>query len=106
LHGTVLNSVNLNVTAPRRCALYLRVSTDRQNCENQRPALEQLAAARGLEVVRVYEEQVSAVAKHRPEWEAVKAAAHRGEFQVLVVFALDRVDGFLNPRESGVEKWL
>ncbi len=41
---------------PRRAALYLRVSTDRQETECQRPEVEQLARARGFEVVRVFEE--------------------------------------------------
>ena len=45
---------------PRRTALYLRVSTDRQETECQRPEVEQLARVRGFEVVRVYEEKMSA----------------------------------------------
>lgn len=73
-----------------RAALYLRVSTAHQTVDSQRPAVEQLAAARGFSVVRVFEEQMS-VTKHRPQWEAVKAAAHRGDFDVLVIAAIDRI---------------
>jgi DNA invertase Pin-like site-specific DNA recombinase len=58
--------------------------------DSQRPAVEQLAAARGFSVVRVFEEQMS-VTKRRPQWEAVKAAAHRGDFDVLVIAAIDRI---------------
>jgi DNA invertase Pin-like site-specific DNA recombinase len=39
----------------KRAALYLRVSTDEQTTDNQRPDLEQLARVRGLEVVAIYE---------------------------------------------------
>jgi DNA invertase Pin-like site-specific DNA recombinase len=74
---------------PLRAAIYLRVSTDRQHAENQRPEVEQLARARGYEVVRTYEEQASAV-KHRPEYVRMMRDARRGAFHVLVVWALDR----------------
>ncbi len=40
-------------------------------------------------MVQVYEEHVSA-AKTRPEFERMMRAAHEGEFEVLVVWALDR----------------
>jgi putative DNA-invertase from lambdoid prophage Rac len=73
-----------------RAAIYARCSTDRQHTENQLPALRQLAAARGFQVVQVFEEHASAV-KRRPEWERLKAAAHRGEFGVVVIFAIDRL---------------
>jgi putative DNA-invertase from lambdoid prophage Rac len=76
---------------PQRACLYLRTSTDRQFTDNQRPAVEQLAGARGYEIAHVYEEQVSAVARHRPAWEALKLAAHQGVFDVVVVVAIDRI---------------
>jgi DNA invertase Pin-like site-specific DNA recombinase len=38
----------------------------------------------------VFREQESAV-KHRPEWEKVKDAVHRGEVVAVVVWALDRI---------------
>ena len=74
----------------RRAAIYLRTSTDRQFTDNQRPSVVRLAEARGFEVVHVYEEQASSV-KHRPQWEALKAAAHRAEFGAIVIHAIDRL---------------
>jgi DNA invertase Pin-like site-specific DNA recombinase len=73
----------------KRAALYLRVSTDEQSTDNQRPELERLARVRGLEIVAVYEEQASA-AKTRARFNAMLADAHRGAFDVLLVWALDR----------------
>jgi putative DNA-invertase from lambdoid prophage Rac len=73
----------------QRAALYLRVSTDRQSTENQRPEVEQVVHGRGYTVVRVYEEQQSA-AKHRPMYEAMLKDARRGKFDVLITWALDR----------------
>jgi DNA invertase Pin-like site-specific DNA recombinase len=72
-----------------RAALYLRVSSDRQTVENQRPEVEAVARARGYEVVHVYEEAASAV-KHRPQYERMQRDARRGRFNVLVIWALDR----------------
>ncbi len=73
-----------------RAALYLRVSTEEQSTANQLPELEQLAAQRRLRVVAVYEEQASA-ARKRPQFEQMMADAHRGRFDVLLVWALDRL---------------
>jgi putative DNA-invertase from lambdoid prophage Rac len=42
-------------------------------------------------VVAVFEEQISATARHRPEWEKLKLGAHRAEFNVLVIAAIDRL---------------
>jgi len=72
-----------------RAAIYLRVSTDRQSTENQRPEVEQLASARGFGVVHVYEETASA-AKHRPKYDQMLKDARRGKFKVLVIWAIDR----------------
>ena len=79
----------------QRAALYLRVSTDRQSTENQRPEVEQLARARGYTVAHVYEEQASA-AKHRPMYEQMLKNARRGKFDVLVVWAIDRFGRSMN----------
>jgi DNA invertase Pin-like site-specific DNA recombinase len=72
-----------------RAAFYLRVSSDSQTIDCQRPDVERLARARGFEVVHVYEESASA-AKHRPEHERMMKDAKRGKFKTLVVWALDR----------------
>jgi len=74
---------------PLRCAIYLRHSTDKSKTENQRPEVEQIARARGYEVVATFEEQASAV-KKRPEYERMMKAARRGAFDVLIVWAIDR----------------
>jgi DNA primase len=57
-----------------RTAIYFRHSTDKSKTENQRPEVEQIARARGYEVVATFEEQASAV-KKRPEYERMMKAA-------------------------------
>jgi DNA invertase Pin-like site-specific DNA recombinase len=71
------------------CALYLRVSSDGQSLENQRPELLQLAKARGLDIAKVYEEKVSA-AKARPAYEQMMLDAQRGKYKALLIWSLDR----------------
>ncbi|HEY3358319.1 MAG TPA: recombinase family protein [Polyangia bacterium] len=78
------------MTETTTCALYIRVSSDGQSLDNQKPELHQLARVRGLAVTQVFEEKVSAV-KHRPAYEAMMRAAHQGQFQALVIWALDRL---------------
>jgi putative DNA-invertase from lambdoid prophage Rac len=72
-----------------RTAIYFRHSTDKSKTDNQRPEVEQIARARGYEVVATFEEQASAV-KKRPEYERMMKAARRGAFDVLIVWAIDR----------------
>lgn len=79
----------MTILRGKRAVLYLRVSSARQETANQRPEVEQLAAARELTIVHVYEE-VESAAKRRPEFEAMLASAHRGEFDTLVLWSLDR----------------
>lgn len=69
---------------------YRRVSRAGQDPENQRADLERVANARGLELVGEYVETVSGAATTRPAFDAMMLAAARGEFRVLVVWALDR----------------
>jgi DNA invertase Pin-like site-specific DNA recombinase len=73
-----------------RVAIYLRVSTAEQHTDNQIPDVEQLVRSRGWEIVGTYSERVSAAAKKRPEYERLLKDAHRGQFDVIVVWSLDR----------------
>ena len=72
-------------------AIYARVSTAGQDAANQIPEVERLCRARGWKVGRRYVETVSGAAQRRPELERMLADAHRGEFGVVVVWALDRL---------------
>jgi DNA invertase Pin-like site-specific DNA recombinase len=74
----------------KRAALYLRVSSEEQTVENQRPELERLAASRGFAVVRTYEESASA-SKKRPAFDAMMNDAHLGHFNAILIWALDRL---------------
>lgn len=75
-----------------RAVIYLRVSSDKQSTENQIPALEAMARQHGLDVVRVYSEsETSWKAGHQRELAKAKVAASRHEFDVLLVWALDRL---------------
>lgn len=73
-----------------RAAFYVRVSTDDQTCANQVLALRQFADARGLVLFQHFEESASAMGE-RAQLRACLESAHRGEFDVLIVWALDRL---------------
>lgn len=74
----------------KRAAVYLRVSRGEQSLDNQRPDVRRLARARKLKVIATFEESASA-ARARPEFKAMMDAAHRGDFDVLLVWSLDRL---------------
>lgn len=74
-----------------RAAIYLRVSTDDQHLSNQFPDLERLAKNRGLAIVKRYDEKASAWSGgRRLALEQMLIDAHRGEFDTVLIWALDR----------------
>jgi DNA invertase Pin-like site-specific DNA recombinase len=78
----------------KRAALYLRVSTDGQTTDNQRLALEAVAAQRGWTITKVYEDAGISGAKgrdQRPALDALLKDASRGRFDVALVWAMDRL---------------
>jgi len=74
-----------------KAALYLRVSKSDMSTENQLPALTQIALARGIEVTLIIEEHLSGSKKSRPGLTKLLSAAHKGEINVVVVWAIDRL---------------
>jgi len=75
-----------------KCAIYLRVSDPSQHTGNQLPALKDWVSLRGYEMTEVYEETETAWRNgHQKELSRLVTDAYRGKFEVLVVWALDRL---------------
>ncbi len=75
----------------KRVALYMRVSTVDQHPETQLLDLRQLAAQRGLEIVGEYTDRISGSKAKRPGLDQMMADARRGHFDVVLVWACDRL---------------
>ncbi len=75
----------------KRAALYLRVSTVDQNPETQLHDLHQMAAQRGYEIVQEYTDRISGTKAKRPGLDQMMADARRGRFDVVLVWACDRI---------------
>ena len=78
----------------KRVAIYLRVSTDGQTTDNQRQALEAVAQRREWRIVKVYEDAAISGAKgrdKRPGFDAMMKDATRGRFDLVMVWAVDRL---------------
>jgi DNA invertase Pin-like site-specific DNA recombinase len=75
-----------------KAALYLRVSTSDQHCATQAYDLQELARQRGWEIVTEYKDEgFSGARVKRPALDQLMADAKRGKFQVVVVWACDRL---------------
>src|SRR5271157_4750520 len=75
----------------KRAVLYVRVSTPDQSIEPQLLDLRQMAAARGYEIVREYSDKLSGTKSKRPGLDALLSDAQRHRFDVVVVWAFDRI---------------
>ena len=75
-----------------RVAIYCRVSTTEQTALNQSIVLAEWAKQRGFKVVAVYEEEESAwKAGHQRELARLLHDARKRKFDVVIVWALDRL---------------
>ena len=75
----------------KRAALYMRVSTVDQHPETQLHDLRQMAGQRGYEIVNEYTDRISGAKARRPGLDQMMADAHRGRFDIVLVWACDRL---------------
>ena len=78
----------------KRVAIYLRVSTSKQDTNNQRRELLAVAARSGWDVVRVYEDAGISGAKgrdERPGLDAMLKAVNAREFDMVAAWSVDRL---------------
>src|SRR3979409_1435151 len=78
----------------KRVAIYIRVSTSKQDTENQRRELEAVAVRSGWKVVKVYEDAGISGAKgrdQRPGLDAMMKAVNAKEFDMVASWSVDRL---------------
>src|SRR5208337_747111 len=75
----------------KRAVLYTRVSSVDQHPETQLCDLRPLAVARGYEIVGEYTDTISGSKAKRPGLDQLMADARRGRFDVVLVWAFDRM---------------
>jgi DNA invertase Pin-like site-specific DNA recombinase len=76
----------------KRIAIYTRVSTGKQDTENQAEQLRDFASRQGWQVVGEFTDVVSGTKseKNRPQFARMMEAAYRREFDLVLFWALDR----------------
>jgi DNA invertase Pin-like site-specific DNA recombinase len=75
----------------KRAALYMRVSTLDQHPETQLYDLRQMAQQRGYQIVEEFTDRISGAKARRPGLDAMMRDARRGRFDVILVWASDRI---------------
>jgi DNA invertase Pin-like site-specific DNA recombinase len=76
----------------KRCAIYVRCSTNEQSTDAQVTALKDFAAARGWEVQKIYEDRgISGKRGSRPGLDALWVDCRKRSVDVCLVWALDRL---------------
>jgi len=74
-----------------KLAIYLRVSTDKQELENQLQPLLEFANKKGFEVYKVYKDIATGKTSDREEFNAMLQDAHQRKFDAILVWSLDRL---------------
>ncbi len=75
----------------KRAALYLRVSSLDQHPETQVHDLRQMADQRGYAIIHEYVDRISGAKARRPGLDEMMRDARRGRFDVVLVWAADRL---------------
>ena len=78
--------------APRRVAIYVRVSTTEQNLLWQFQAVRLECEQLGWPIAAVYRERRSGkLGAHRPQWDQLREDARRKRFNCVAVWSIDRM---------------
>jgi len=75
----------------KRAVIYMRVSSVDQHPETQAHDLRQMAAQRGYEIVNEYTDRISGTKAKRPGLGDLMKDARHGKFDVVLVWASDRI---------------
>lgn len=81
-----------------RCGIYSRVSTSKQEADNQLGQLREFARVLGWEIVAEYIDQISGKHCDRPDFQRMFRDASQRKFDVLLFWSLDRLS-----REGALE---
>jgi DNA invertase Pin-like site-specific DNA recombinase len=75
----------------KRAALYMRVSSLDQHPETEMHDLRQMAAQRGFAIAQEFTDRISGAKARRPGLDEMMKDARRGQFDVVLVWASDRI---------------
>jgi DNA invertase Pin-like site-specific DNA recombinase len=73
-----------------RAVIYVRVSTNKQEADNQLKQLRPFCKRAGYEIVGEYVDVMSGQADNRPAYNQMYKDAHQRKFDILVFWSLDR----------------
>jgi len=86
-------------------AIYARVSTDKQDLDQQIASCQRLCEAKGLAVGGVYADVMSGTKDSRPEFNKMLVALRLYELDAVVTFRLDRLGRKLTNLVLLLEQW-
>jgi len=87
--GVFIN--NKNVAFYMKVAIYVRVSTEQQDYENQVEACKKHCSMKGYEVYKVYGDVISGKSTLRPEFNKMLIDMRNYKFGAIMVTKLDRI---------------
>jgi DNA invertase Pin-like site-specific DNA recombinase len=74
-----------------KVALYMRVSTEDQENENQDLRLQEVAQVRGWDIVETFQDKESGGKRSRPGLDAMISGARKGQFNAVLAVKVDRI---------------
>ena len=93
------------MTTIRRVAVYARVSTHEQTCENQLLELRRYVAARGWTATEYVDTGVSGAKDRRPALDQLTTAVRRHQVDAVVCWRLDRLGRNLRHLVLLLDEW-
>jgi len=90
MRGALSEMTNLDDTVGKNVAIYVRVSTDRQEVENQERQLIPFCEKSGWTVYMIYHDVMSGKEEKRPGFEQMFRDAHKKLFDIVLFWDMSR----------------
>jgi len=90
---------------PKRCGIYVRVSTSDQNTKVQETELKEYAENRGWVLTRIYSDKASGTKQSRPSLDELMADCRKRKLDVVLVWKFDRFARSLRHLVSALEEF-
>jgi len=95
----------MNDKAPRKCAIYARVSKDEQNPEHQLKALRDFAWQQNYEIYAIYKDEITGKRDSRPELNQLMFDSRIKAFDIVIIWKIDRLGRSLQHLLKITEEW-
>ena len=86
----LISKIKSGVIIMKKVAVYVRVSTEKQEEQNQIAQLEEYCKKSDYEIFKIYQDKITGKSTNRKQFDLLFKEAHQKQFDIVLVWKLDR----------------